>query len=132
MLGLILTVFPEVGSPQDSVGPSHHSASRVTMMELVGTEQPADPTAPMAGESFMSRVKIKCKSLKAGVSLGWFLDQREGRSGWRGPSQEKRHRGAPGWEQRAGLVATTPGGSPGSPRASLRSPIPAAQSQVQG
>lgn len=96
MLGLMPTVFPEVGSPQDSVGPSHHSASRVTVMEPVGTEQPADATARMAGESFMSRVKIQCKSLKAGVIPGWFLDQGEGQSGLRGPSQDKGHRGAPG------------------------------------
>lgn len=48
MLGLMLTVFPEAGCPQDSVGPSPYSVSRVTVMEPAGAEQPADPIAPVA------------------------------------------------------------------------------------
>lgn len=49
MLGLLLIVFPQVGSLQEgSVGPSGHSMFRVTVMQPAGIEQPAHYMAPMA------------------------------------------------------------------------------------
>lgn len=41
-------------------------------------------------KSFLSRVKIKCKSVKPGVSLGWFPEQRGIQSHWHGANKEEK------------------------------------------